>query len=157
MLLLDIPGGAGLQLAHLVLDYNGTLACDGQLKPGVLAQLERLAEQLNIYVITADTHGSAQQACDQAFIHLQVIAKQQQDQQKQAFIEQLGASHCIAVGNGINDGLMLKTAALGVALIQEEGCATQTLLASDLVFQQVTDLLDALLQPKRLIATLRNG
>ncbi len=35
MLEIDIPGKSTLKLSHLVLDYNGTVACDGHLLPGV--------------------------------------------------------------------------------------------------------------------------
>lgn len=58
MLVMEIPGRETLKLVHLVLDYNGTLACDGEIKNGVLEQLEQLADQLQVHVITADTHGS---------------------------------------------------------------------------------------------------
>ena len=52
---ITIPGYERLQLAHLVLDYNGTLACDGELLPGVKERLNRLAERMQIHVLTADT------------------------------------------------------------------------------------------------------
>ena len=85
-----------------------------------------------------------------------MIGKKHQDKQKQQYINQLGAQNCVAVGNGLNDALMLKEAALGIAIMQEEGCATQTLMTSDLLFGSIDELLTALLQPKRIIASLRN-
>lgn len=157
MLYIEIPGNKTLALAHLVLDYNGTIACDGAIKAGVLHRLRRLSQQLQVHVITADTHGSVQEACWGDFITIHVIAKNDQDRQKLAYIEQLGAQSCVAVGNGMNDALMLKCATLGIAVMQEEGCATKTLVASDLLFSSIDDLLDSLLQPKRVIASLRNG
>ncbi len=42
MLAIDIPGRGQLQIEHLVLDVNGTLAVDGVLIEGVAAGLERL-------------------------------------------------------------------------------------------------------------------
>jgi len=42
-----------------VLDFNGTLAADGMLLPGVKDQLERLSGVLRLHVLTADTFGSA--------------------------------------------------------------------------------------------------
>lgn len=62
MIKIDIPGDKVYQLAHLVLDYNGTLACDGRLLPGVTERLTELAEHLAVHVLTADTFGSAQAA-----------------------------------------------------------------------------------------------
>ncbi len=157
MLQIEVPGNEEFVLKHLVLDYNGTIACDGTIKAGVLDKLRALSEQLQVHVITADTHGSVHQACADDFITIHVIGKSAQDRQKQHYIEQLGAAHCVAVGNGFNDWQMLQTAALGIVVMQEEGCASKTLLASDLLFASIADVLDALLQPKRIIASLRNG
>lgn len=156
MLNIDIPGNDKLALEHLVLDYNGTIACDGEIKKSILSKLKTLSAQLQIHVITADTHGSVHDACAEDFFVVHVIGKNDQDRQKQAYIEQLGARHCVAVGNGLNDALMLNQAALGIAVMQEEGCATKTLMASQLVFGSIEELLDSLLKPKRIIASLRN-
>jgi len=46
MLEIDIPGYRALRLVHLVLDYNGTLACDGALVDGVGDRLAALAGML---------------------------------------------------------------------------------------------------------------
>ena len=43
MIAVDIPGLRELRLEHLVLDYNGTLAEDGKLLPGVATTLQALA------------------------------------------------------------------------------------------------------------------
>jgi soluble P-type ATPase len=62
----------------------------------------------------------------------------------------------LALGNGRNDRLMLQAAALGIALIQREGAAAQTLTSADLVCTSVLDALALLTTPKRLTATLRS-
>ena len=59
MLSIAIPGFGELRLADLVCDYNGTLAHDGRLLPGVAAALAALAADLRVHVVTADTHGGA--------------------------------------------------------------------------------------------------
>lgn len=56
---IDIPGFGALRVAQVVLDYNGTLAVDGRLIPGVKPRLNRLAASLTVHVITADTFGKA--------------------------------------------------------------------------------------------------
>ena len=43
MLALDIPGHKDILLAHLVLDYNGPLACDGELIGGVAERRKNCA------------------------------------------------------------------------------------------------------------------
>ena len=62
----------------------------------------------------------------------------------------------MAVGNGRNDRLMLKEAALGIALLQAEGAAVEALLAADVVAPDILAALDLLLAPDGLIATLRS-
>lgn len=156
MLHLKIPGSDTMTLEHLLLDYNGTLAVDGTLIEGVMERLEALSHHLKIHVLTADTYGSVQNQCDAPFIHVHVIGTENQDREKLAYLQQLGPKVTVAAGNGRNDALMLCEAALGVAVIQDEGASMKSVMAADLVFNSVEALLDALLQPKRLVATLRN-
>ena len=57
MLEVTIPGHKTLNLSHLVLDYNGTIACDGRILEGVKERLETLAQSLEVHILTADTFG----------------------------------------------------------------------------------------------------
>jgi soluble P-type ATPase len=50
---------------------------------------------------------------------------------------------------------MLRAAAIGVAVLQAEGTAAAALQAADLVVPDINAALDLLLDPQRLIATLR--
>jgi len=68
----------------------------------------------------------------------------------------LGKDKTICIGNGNNDRLMVKEAALGIALLQEEGTCTETLLASDVACKNIIDAFGYFKEPKRLIATLRS-
>ena len=156
MLRFDIPGFRALQLEHLVLDFNGTLACDGKLIHGVAEQFVRLAQNLSIHVITADTHGNAVRQLASLPCQTLIIPAALQDQAKAGFLTQLGADQTVAVGNGRNDRLMLENAALGIAVIQSEGAACVAIQAADLVVNDILAAFELLSNPKRLIATLRN-
>ena len=156
MLKINIPGMKEITVRYLLLDYNGTLACDGMIKQGVLEQLETLSKRVAVHVITADTYGSVQQQCDVPYIKIHFIGKEWQDVEKLNYLKMLGEEHTIAIGNGLNDALILQHAILGFALLQEEGCYTKSLLAGDIVFKNINDALDALLNESRLIATLRS-
>jgi len=156
MIQIEISGIPTQVIEHLVLDYNGTIASNGVLIAGVMEKLEKLSVLLDIHVLTADTYGSVHEQCAGHKVSVHVIGKYQQDREKLIFIESLKPQHCIAIGNGKNDALMLSAAALGIAMIQEEGINTKALLASDIVFHSINDALDSLLNPQRLIATLRN-
>ena len=61
----------------------------------------------------------------------------------------------MALGNGLNDRRMLKTAKLGIVVTGTEGCAIDALVAADIYVVDVNDGLDLLINPKRCEATLR--
>jgi P-type E1-E2 ATPase len=141
MIELHIPGREDIQLEYAVFDVNGTLATDGQLE---------------VHLLTADTHGK-QIEIDRL---LQLTANRLQPggherEQKADYVRALGAQHVVAIGNGGNDVEMLQAAALGIAVIGHEGAAFEALAAADAVTHDIFDALGLLLNPKRLIATLR--
>lgn len=153
---LTIPGCKKLLLSYIVLDYNGTVSCDGRLIPGVEERLEELTQSFAIHILTADTFGSVQKELSGIPCEIAVIGKEDQAWAKPDYVRKLGAQKTVGVGNGRNDALMLKAAALGIAVIQEEGCAVETLLAADIVTRNILDALDLLRHPLRLTATLRS-
>ena len=151
-----IPGYKTIKAEHLVLDYNGTIAVDGTLIPGVPGMLDRIAASLDVHVVTADTFGKAGAQLKGSACRLSILEPGGQDLQKLKYISALGPERAIAIGNGRNDSLMLKEAAIGIALIQAEGAATGALLNSDIICTSVIDALDIILNPLRMIATLRS-
>ncbi|HTS21932.1 MAG TPA: HAD hydrolase family protein [Casimicrobiaceae bacterium] len=155
MIRLSVPGFGTLELRHLVLDYNGTLAVDGRLIPGVRDALAALAERLAIHVITADTFGRAGVELAGLPVNLTIIAESAQDEAKLAHVVRLGPEGVFAIGNGRNDRRMLAAAAVGVAVVQAEGASAETVASADVVAASVLDALELLREPKRLIATLR--
>lgn len=71
MLKVDVPSYKALELQHLALDMNGTLALDGQLLPGVIERIECLRDTLVISLISADTHGGLAENADvEGFVHI---------------------------------------------------------------------------------------
>lgn len=155
MLQIEIPDFASLSLKHLVLDFNGTLALDGELLPGIRERLAQLALQLVIHVVTGDTFGKAQSHLAGLPCDLTVLPRESQSGAKRGYVERLGASSCVCIGNGRNDRLMLDAAALAIAVIQHEGACAETLRAAHVVVPTIHDALDLLAYPKRLVATLR--
>jgi len=151
-----IPGHKLLRLRHLVLDYNGTLGVDGEIIEGVREALEALAAELKIHVVTADTFGKAASRLEGCPCELAVLPVEDQAVAKRQFVVKLGPDRVVAMGNGRNDRLMLADAALGVAVIQAEGAAVETLLAADVVCPDIVSALELLSNPLRLVATLRS-
>jgi soluble P-type ATPase len=157
MLEIQIPAHEQpLRLSHLILDYNGTIACDGLLISGVRDRLQSLSSRLEVHILTADTFGSVREALSGIPCQLSIIARKDQAQAKLSYVERLGLDRSVCVGNGRNDRLMLQEAALGIAVIQAEGAAGEAILAADVVTVSILDGLDLLLQPLRLTATLRS-
>ena len=156
MIEITIPGYRTLNLEHLVLDYNGTLAVDGHLRDGVPEALAELSRRINIHVLTADTFGEAGEALDGLPCRLFVLSPGNQDTGKLAYVQRLGCERVVAMGNGRNDHLMLREAALGVAVLLAEGVATVTANAADVLCRDIIDALALLSHPLRLVATLRS-
>ncbi|MBA3027220.1 MAG: hypothetical protein FP816_00170 [Desulfobacteraceae bacterium] len=74
---------------------------------------------------------------------------------KLEYVKQLGSEHTASMGNGRNDWLMLKESALGIAVILGEGSASTSLEHADVVCAGIVPALELLMNPLRLIATLR--
>lgn len=156
MLELDIPGFGNLHIKHLVCDYNGTLAVNGRLLPGVKDGLNAVAQQVAIHVVTADTFGLARAALEDVECTLNILPPADQAAAKQRFVQQFGPEQTIALGNGRNDRLMLETAAIGILVLLEEGAACQTISHADILVPGILPALAFFTEPRRLIATLRS-
>ncbi len=154
MLKINIPGREEMCLSHLILDYNGTIAEDGLIIESIRPRLEALSRDLSIYVITADTHGTAAQRC--AGLPLQVLTfpTTQVGQIKADEAARLTGG-VVTIGNGFNDIQMSDVADLSICVIGKEGCCGALLMHTDVVVTSIDDALDLLLQPNRLRATLR--
>lgn len=156
MIHISIPGFGELNLQRLVIDYNGTLARDGRLIPGAREIILAAAKLVEIHVLTADTYGLAGSQLANLPVTLTALPSSGQEEAKRSFVENLGADSIVAVGNGRNDRGMLSAAKLGIAVIQKEGAAMQSLIAADIITTCVFDAFELLHHPTRLIATLRS-
>ncbi len=152
MLRIDIPQRGVIELHHAVFDINGTLAVDGVIAPEVVSRLKVLSERLTLHFLTAGTHGNVAELERTLTLPLHMISK---GEEKMRYVQQLGPTHVVAMGNGNNDISMLRLAAIGIAVLANEGIATRALQAADVLAQGPIDALDLLLRPNRLIATLR--
>jgi P-type E1-E2 ATPase len=155
MIELTIPGRGALQLEHLVLDVNGTLALDGSLIDGVVEAITELRDRLQIHLITADTH-EKQGAIDEALgLRAERLQPGNEAGQKAALVQRLGAGRVAAIGQGANDSGMLAAAGLGIAVLSQEGLAVSALGAADLVLPDILTALELFQKPLRIVASLR--
>ena len=152
MIRIDIPLRGIVELQHAVFDVNGTLAVDGKPIPGVADRLKALGEHLSLHVLTAGTHGNIAELERVLVFPLHIITI---GEEKVHYVEQLGPASVIAFGNGMNDVGMLRLAAIGVAVLAGEGVSIGALQAADVLVLGPVDAIDLVLNPKRLVATLR--
>ena len=156
MITIKVPGkNETIAIEHLVLDFNGTLALDGRLLPGVAELLRELAGHLQVHIVTAGTFGGVEKEIAAIPCVLKILAGENQTGQKGEYVALLGAERTACIGNGRNDSAMLGLARLGIAVVQQEGAAVESLLAADVACCDIRHALGLLLNPLRLTATLR--
>ncbi len=88
--------------------------------------------------------------------HVSILPPGRQDEGKLAYVEGLGCDHTVAIGNGRIDTLMLEASALGIAVVLDEGAALKAVMAADVCCNSIVSALELLLNPLRLVATLRS-
>jgi soluble P-type ATPase len=95
---LEIPGWGTLTAKQALFDLNGTLATDGILPGAVKEKLRLLQDLLAVYVVTADTHGTAAHlAEDCGGLEIAWIEAGEEAEQKGEILEKLGASQAVAL------------------------------------------------------------
>ena len=156
MLEIKIPGYKTLNIQHLVLDFNGTIAKRGKLIEGVKEKLDKISGIIEVHILTADTFGTVRDEFSGNEINIEIIDENQRSiDYKKEFIKSLGKESVIAIGNGNNDSKMLKTAELGIAIIGGEGAAINSLWNAEVAVNSIMDALNLITNKKGLIATLR--
>jgi soluble P-type ATPase len=147
-----IPGGGRLSARHLVLDFNGTLAEAGVLGAPVARRVSKLAREFEVTVLTADTFGTVTASLRGLRVAVSTIRS---GRDKEAFVRSRSRDGVVAIGNGANDMRMVKAAALGVAVMGPEGMDPRLIACARIVVRRIEDALDLLLDPRRIVATLR--
>jgi soluble P-type ATPase len=152
---INIPGWGNVGVENIVLDLNGTLATDGKIPLEVKAKIASLIEKINIYILTADTQGTAAEEVRDIRVELIRISEEKSKEAKFESLKKLHRKNTVVIGNGSNDQLILKEAALGIVVLGNEGMSISAMKNADVVVKDVSTALDLFLKPKRLIATLR--
>jgi len=150
----SVPGYGSLELENVVLDLNGTLTESGDFIPGVLDYLNALrVAGFKIYILSGDTRGTLAETVKKSPGIEPVVTKTAEEKKK--FVESIGPEHTACVGNGNIDLEMFKVAKLSICTIQAEGATTKAILGADIVVAHITHAFEILLDPEKLIATLR--
>ncbi len=155
MIELNIPGRGDISIKNVVFDVNGTIAVDGLVTDGIKEKLAQLEKKVSIYLLTADTYGTIESEMGKSGIRIHRVTPPEEAKKKDDFITKIGEQQTIAVGNGENDKLMLKRAAVGICVIDREGASAEAVRNADIVVYGQESVFDLLNHPERIIATLR--
>lgn len=154
---IEVPGHKLIEIHHLLLDYNGTLALDGILIEGVADRIQEIAAKgIDIHIITADTNGTVRESCRDLPVQIEIFENTGAAVSKRSVAEKLGAEYCACIGNGYNDRHMFETCALSLAVIGAEGCSIRAIMQADIACNHILDALDLILKSNRTVATLRD-
>ena len=126
MITVAIPGRDTIEIEHIALDYDGTIAADGTVK----AQCE------NIGAIVKTFPRANAADC------------------KLEIVEALGG-RTACIGNGFNDIKMFDIACLSIAVMDKEGVCAALIPHADVLVRSAEEALDLLIYTDRLRATLR--
>lgn len=152
MYTIEIPGRGPLQLSYAVFDFNGTLADGGELLSNIGVLIMRLSSLLECVVLTADTFGSVHEALKTLPVHIDII----HTGTDKANVIKLLRGGVVVVGNGRNDYEMMTAADLSIITAGPEGTAAKSIMVADIFVPNIYTAFDLLLQPKKVIATLRS-
>ena len=156
MVSIDIPGKGKMNIENLVLDFNGTIAYDGNIKNGIREKIQRVHEMgINIYILTADTYHQAAEQCKDMPVTLEIFDVDNAALSKREIVNNIDSKLTMTIGNGNNDVEMFEESILSVAVIGDEVCAVKAIFAADIITNNIDDAIDLLLNPHRIKATLR--
>jgi len=156
---LKVAGFGDRHITTLVSDYDGTLSCQGEVTEEIKSRLLRLADSVDIHILTADRKAKSNDCFGRMPVVIHILSSKDQDVQKRNYLQNFTPSNVAVFGNGNNDRLLLQlvknNGGLCVAIDNGEGCSIEALLNSHLLVHGAVQALDVLLDPDRFSATLR--
>ena len=167
MIRIEVPGRErAFEISAVAVDFNGTIARDGELIDGVAERMRALADAgVEVHVLTADTYGTVEAQCAGLGARVRTFAHAGAGACKEEIVRELAAvagrepgagSGVCAIGNGFNDAAMFQAADLRICVIDAEGAWPGLFAVSDVAVTSPVDAFDLLLRPNRLRATLRS-
>ncbi len=156
MIVYEIPGRDNIEINNIVFDYNGTIAVEGKLIEGVSELINRLAEYVDIYILTADTYGTVEKECSIINGKVLTFPSENVGESKKKIVMELGREKTMCIGNGYNDILMFKESVLSIGIIEGEGACGKLLSNADIIACSIIEALNIIINKNMIKATLRN-
>jgi P-type E1-E2 ATPase len=152
---INVPGRCTYNIENIIFDYNGTIAVNGKISEATREKISLLCDMADVYVLTADTYGSAAKECEGLNLTLKTFPKDNAADYKLKAVEELGKDKTICFGNGYNDLKMFEAASISVAVLEKEGMCGSLMREATILVKSIDDGINLLLNTNALIATLR--
>ena len=154
MITIQRLGREPLEIEFILIDFEGTLASDRRVHPKAKDKINLLSKRTKIYILTKEEKERVEEVLKKIKAEITYLTGGESFQKKLDLLRQLGAGRTVAIGNGVDDGLMIEEAGLGLCVIGKEGAFSEAVKNADIVFTDILDALDFLLKPLRQKATL---
>jgi soluble P-type ATPase len=154
MITIQRPGQEPLEIDFLLINFEGTLASDRRVHPKAKDKINLLSRRIKIYILTKEEKERVEEVLKKVKAEITYLTEGESSQKKLDLLRQLGTGRTVAIGNGVDDGLMIEEAGLGLCVIGKEGASSEAVKNADIVFTDILDALDFLLKPLRQKATL---
>jgi soluble P-type ATPase len=154
MISIERPGQNNLEFEFILIDFEGTLTSDRRVHPKAKDKINLLSKRAQIYILMKGEKEPVEERLRKVRAEITYLAEAGASQQKLDLLRRLGANRTVAIGNGMDDALMIEEAGFGICIMSKEGTFSETMKKADLVFMNILDALDFLLKPLRQKATL---
>jgi soluble P-type ATPase len=154
MITIQRPGQELLEIDFILIDFEGTLASDRRVHPKVKDKINLLRKRTKICILTKGEKEHVEDTLKKVEGEIVYLMEGKSSQQKLDLLRQLGAARTVAIGNGMDDALMIEEAGFGICVLGKEGASSESMKKADVVFMNILDALDFLLKPLRQEATL---
>jgi soluble P-type ATPase len=154
MITIRRAGQEPLEMEFILIDLEGTLAQDRRIHPKAKDKMNLLSKRAKIYIMSKEKNEGVALALEKVKAEVIYFTEGDTAQRKLNLLRQLGTTRTVAIGNGMDDILILEEASLGICVIGREGAAGAAIRQADLLFADVVEALDFLLKPLRQEATL---
>jgi soluble P-type ATPase len=154
MISIERPGQNNLEIEFILIDFEGTLAFDRRVHPKAKDKINLLSKRTKIYILVKEKKELVDERLKKVKAEITYLTEGEASQGKLDLLRKLGATRCVAIGNGVDDALMMDEAGFGICILGKEGTFPEAMNKADAVFLDILDALDFLLKPLRQKATL---
>lgn len=154
MISIERPGQNNLEIEFILIDFEGTLAFDRRVHPKAKDKINLLSKRTKIYILAKEKKELVDERLKKVKAEITYLTEGEASQRKLDLLRKLGATRCVAIGNGVDDALMMDEAGFAICILGKEGTFPEAMNKADAVFLDILDALDFLLKPLRQKATL---